>query len=41
MTQKSPSFLSTPTFSASRDQSPSNKIIQTEMFTDRVSDEVK
>ena len=27
--------------SASRDQSPSNKIIQTEMFTDTISNEVK
>ena len=41
MTQNSPSFLSTPSFSASRDQSPSNKIIQTEMFTDTISNEVK
>ena len=32
MTQKFPSFLSTPSFSASRDQSHSNRIIQTEMF---------
>ena len=31
MTQNSLSFLSTPSFSASRDQSPSNNIIQTEI----------
>ena len=37
MTQKPPSFLSTPSFSASRDQSPSNKIIQTEIFTGMLS----
>ena len=41
MTQKFPSFLSAPRFSASREQSPSNKIIQTEMFTDTVSTKVK
>ena len=34
-------FLYTPNFSASRDQSPSNQIIQTEMFTDTISNEVK
>ena len=32
MTQNSPSFLSTPSFSASLDRSLSNKIIQTELF---------
>ena len=37
MSQKSPSFLSTPSFSASRDQSHSNQTIQTEMFTDTIS----
>ena len=41
MTQNSPSFLSTPSFSALRDQSPSNKIIRTEMFTDTISNKVK
>ena len=41
MTQKFPSFLSAPRFSASCEQSPSNKIIQTEMFTDTVSTKVK
>ena len=41
MTQNSLSFLSTPSFSASRDQSPSNNIIQTEIFTDTISNEVK
>ena len=41
ITQNSPSFLSTPSFSASHDQSPSNKIIQTEMFTDTISNGVK
>ena len=41
MTQNSPSFLSTPSFSVSRDQSPSNKIIKTEMFTNMISNEVK
>ena len=41
MTQNSLSFLSTPSFSASRDQSPSNNIIQTEIFTDKISNEVK
>ena len=40
MTQNSLSFLSTPSFSASRDQSPSNNI-QTEIFTDTISNEVK
>ena len=37
MTQKSPSFLSTPSFSALRDQSHSNQTIQTEMFADTIS----
>ena len=41
MTQNSVSFLSTPSFSASRDQSPSNNIVQTEIFTDTISNEVK
>ena len=41
MTQNSVSFLSTPSFSALRDQSPSNNIIQTEIFTDTISNEVK
>ena len=41
MTQNSPSFLSTPSFSASRDLSPSNKIIQAEIFTDAITNEVK
>ena len=41
MTQKSPLFLSTSSFSVSRDQSPSNKIIQTEKFTDTISNEGK
>ena len=41
MTQNSSSFISTPSFSASRDQSLSNKIIQTEMFTIAISNEVK
>ena len=42
MTQNSPSFLYTPSFSASCDQSLSNEIIQTEiMFTDTISNEVK
>ena len=41
MTEKSPSFLSTPSFSASRDQSHSNQTIQTEMFTDTISHGVK
>ena len=41
MTQNSLSFLSSPSFSASRDQSPSNNIIQTEIFTDTISNEVK
>ena len=41
MTQNSLSFLSTPSFSASRDQSPSNNIIQTEIFTDAISNKVK
>ena len=41
MTQNYPFFLSTPSFSASHNQSPSNKIIQTEMFTDTISNEVK
>ena len=41
MTQNSLSFLSTPSFSASLDQSPSNNIIQTEIFTDTISNEVK
>ena len=40
-TQNSLSFLSSPSFSASRDQSPSNNIIQTEKFTDTISNEVK
>ena len=35
------SFLSTPSFSASRDQSPSNNIIQTEISTDTITNEVK
>ena len=39
--QRSPAFLSTPSFSASSDQSPSNKIVQTEMFTDKISNKVK
>ena len=37
----SPLFLYTPSFSASRDQNPANKIIQTEMFTNNISNEVK
>ena len=41
MTQNSLSFLSTPSFSASRDQSPSNNIIQREILTDTISNEVK
>ena len=41
MTQNSLSFLSTPSFSASRDQSLSNNIVQTEIFTDTISNEVK
>ena len=41
MTQKFFSFLSTPSFSALRDQNPSNKIIQTVMFNDTTSNEVK
>ena len=41
MTQNSLSFLSTPSFSVSRDQSPSNSIIETEIFTDTISNEVK
>ena len=41
MSQNYPLFLSTPSFSASYNQSPSNKIIQTEMFTDTISNEVK
>ena len=41
MTQNSLSFLSAPSFSASREQSPSNNIIQTEIFTDTISNEVK
>ena len=41
MTQNSLSFLSTPSFSASGDQSPSNNIVQTEIFTDTISNEVK
>ena len=41
MTQKSPSFLSTPSFSPSRDQSHSNQIIQTKMLTDTISNGVK
>ena len=41
MTQNSLSFLSTPSFSASRDQSPSNNIIQTKIFSDMISNEVK
>ena len=41
MTQNSLSFLSTSCFSVSRDQSPSNNIIQTEIFTDTISSEVK
>ena len=40
MTQNSLSFLSTPSFSASRDQSPSNNTIQTEIFTDTISNEI-
>ena len=41
MTQNCLSFLSTPSFSASRDQRPSNNIIQTDIFTDTISNEVK
>ena len=41
MTQNSLSFLFTPSFSASRDQSPSNNMIQTEIFTDTISNEIK
>ena len=41
MTQNSPSFPYTPSFSASRDQSPSHKIIQTEILTDKIRNEVK
>ena len=41
MTQKSPSFLSTPSFSASCNQSHSNQVIKTEMFTDTTSNGVK
>ena len=41
MTQKSLSFLSTPSFSASYDQSHSNQIIQTGVFTDTISNAVK
>ena len=37
MTQKSPSFLSTPSFSGLRDQSHSNQTIQTEMLADTIS----
>ena len=40
MTQKSPSSLSAPSFSGSRDQSHSNQIIQTEMFTDMITMEL-
>ena len=41
MTQNSPPFLSTSSFSASPDENPSNKIIQTEIFNDTISNEVK
>ena len=41
MTKKYHSFLSTPSFSVSRHQSPSNQVIQTQMFTDVISNEVK
>ena len=41
MAQKFPLFLSTPSFSASRDQIHSNQIIQTEMFTDAISNGLK
>ena len=41
MTQNSLSFLSSPSFSASCDQSPSNNIIQTEIFTDTISNKIK
>ena len=41
MTQNSLSFLSTPSFSASRNPSPSNNIVQTEIFTDTISNKVK
>ena len=41
MTQNYPLFLFTPSFSASHNQSTSNKIIQTKMFTDTISNEVK
>ena len=41
MAQKSPSFLSTARFSVLRDQNPSNQVIQTKMFTDTISNEVK
>ena len=40
MTQRSPLFLSTLSFSASHDWSPFNKIVQREMFTDKISNEV-
>ena len=39
VTQRSPLFLSTLSFSASHDWSPSNKFVQTEMFTDKISNE--
>ena len=41
MTKNSSSFTSTPSFSASRDYSPSYKTIETEMFTYTISNEVK
>ena len=41
MAQKFPLFLSTASFSASRDQIHSNQIIQTEMFTDAISNGLK
>ena len=41
MTQKSLSSLSTPSLSASYDQSHSNQIIQTGVFTDTISNAVK
>ena len=40
VTQNSLSFLSTPSFFASFGQSPSNNTIQTEIFTDTISNEV-
>ena len=41
MTKKCPAFLSSPSFSVARHHSPSSQVIQTQMFTDMISNEVK